>query len=306
MNKIVADSLHPLYKAEIFEYSIIPIEGLFTKTSVKVKARLFQKDSTDSLWNIIYEGDIDSILIACAHIATLHSKAVNGDELPFLGSENMELKNIRNDFPFRKIIVEEYLYGKDSGNSWDDPYNDIRKKVKLEYYIQRGINSQWVIDYEEYYNFFDYSILNAGLTDIKLLERIPFEFSPISWNYKKDEDIVMFEAQSHMFKFVSHCYKQKCVIGEAITNYYNDCDDDNSIKVSYLEDVVFLYHKNEIVLFMNKLFINGECIIDTKDLITYNIDKDDIVWGNPNFREWVKLNYPHTKSVKTLMSSYVI
>lgn len=307
MNKDVANTLCPIYKTEIFQYSVVPIEGVFSKTMIKVKARLLCKNTIDSEWNLIYDEDIDCILTACAHILTVYKRAVNKEENINLGSEKIELRDVGNNFPLRKIIIEEYLYGKDNGNSWDDPENDIRKKVTINYYIQRGINSDWALDYEERYNFFDYAVLNSGLMHIKLFERIPFEFDPISWNSKKDEDIAMFQAEGHMFKFISHIYDQKCVVGEAITaDYHNDYEDDKIIKVSYLEDLVFVYHKDEMVLFMNKLYMNGACLCDIKDLEILEIDKFDIEWGNDNFKKWIMENYPGTKKVNTLMSLYRI
>lgn len=301
MNTEIANELCPIYKAEIKEYVVIVPEGILQKKNIiKVKLSVFKKENIDDSWCLIYEEDINEMLVACAHLVTIYNRLKNNQEIIFLNSQDFK---VGNPFPLQKIIIEEFLYGKDNGNSWDDPENDIRKKIKVEYYFQKGINSDWDLNYNEFGNSFEYKTLEAATNYIKLIEHIPFEFYSLYWKPENDDNIAMFEAEGHMFKFTYHIYKQKAICGTAITDYINEYENDNSIKVDYLRSYVRIFKKNEMVSFMRKLFMNGNFLVSYNDLEEkYGISEMDIDFCNDNFLSWIKSNYPETKTLSTLMA----
>lgn len=306
MNQEIANDLCPIYKAEIFEYFEGNVGSISNKNIIKVKLNVYRKNNFNSDWILFYEDDLDQILTACAHLSTVYLRSKNNQEYIYLGDKNTKGKEVGLGFPLRTILIEEYLYGKDNGNSWDDPENDIRKKVKVEYFLKKGLNGDLFLDYTERGNFFEFNVMQAYITHIKLFECIPFEFTYPYWNVKNDEKISMFQAQGHMFKFTYHCYDQKSICGEAITNYIDDYEGDNTIKVNYLHDFVLLYKKDEIAAFMKKMFMNGKLLITFHELESLGISSFDIEFGKPNFINWVKMNYPEAKSVNSFMSWYTI
>jgi len=310
MNKEVANSYFPLYRAELYEYFNGDVEKVSdtNKVELLVKANLYDKADVDSEWSLVISTDMDDMMVAAAYISLVyHSIKKDGtvvdSDIAGLGVKGREISSV---FPLRKIDVKQFVYGRDTGSPWSDPENDIRQSLGVNYYLKKAINGEWEIDYDEGFGSFSYAMVGSIRTMVRLIEHIPYEFSAYNTN-ADDSKIAMFEYNSHLFKFKYHFPDQKCVCGDAITDYYNDYEEDNSIKVDYLESYVFIYKYGAVLLFQKKLYMNAEFMISLEDLSNkYGITSSDVEWGNDNFKEWLKKGYPDAKSVSTLMSWYTL
>ena len=308
MNKEVASQYFPLYCAEMYEYLREKAEMVSDKINLLVKVNFLKKNDIDSEWEMITSIDMDNFIVASSYINLLYNSIKKDGTIVDTNIAGMivEGKEVGSYFPLRKIEVKEFVYGRDSGSPWSDPENDIRQSVSVDYYLQKAINGEWELDYDERFNFFDYAILSSVMTHFKLIERIPYEFSPYNTN-ADDSKIAMFEYHDHLFKFTLHISEQKCVCGEAITDYYNEYEGNNSIKVDYIDSYVFIYKFGQVLLFKRDLYMDAEHMISLKELNNkYKITVSDVEWGNDNFREWLKKNYPGAKAVNAKFSYYGI
>jgi hypothetical protein len=310
MNKEVANSYFPLYRAELYEYFNGDVEKVSdaNKVELLVKANLYEKVDVDSEWSLVIGTDMDDMMVAAAYISLVyHSIKKDGtvvdSDIAGLGVSGREISSI---FPFRKIDVQEFVYGRDSGSPWSDPENDIRQSLRVTYYLQKAINGEWERDYDDSFGSFAYAMVGSIRTMVRLIEHIPYEFSAYNTN-ADDSKIAMFEYNNHLFKFTYHIPDQKCVCGDAITDYWNDYDEDTSIKVDYLESYVFLYDFGQVLVFHKKLYMNAEFMITLDNLEKkYGITYSNVEWGDKNFKEWLKKGYPDAKSVSTFMSWYTV
>lgn len=199
----------------------------------------------------------------------------------------MNKQEANKHFPLWRVDFSEYVYGKDSGNFWDDPENDIRKKGSIEYYSKSDVDSPWKYEYEELFGSYDYAMHKAPLTLQRLREILP-----------PKEDTVMFEYHNQMFKFEHWFDNQKCVCGEAIDDYYDEYEDDNTVKVDVVQSYVFFYEKDRLVIKNGNLYMNGKMLISRNDLFEkYGISKYQVEMMYPNHvKDTIKELFPQAKS----------
>jgi hypothetical protein len=209
----------------------------------------------------------------------------------------MNKNEANKHFPLWRVEFEEYVYGKDSGNSWDDPENDIRKKGRISYFMKESMDDDWQLYYDELFNDFDYAMHQAPLTLYKLRDvRIP------------TDDDVMFEYHDVMYKLTYYSAEQKCVCGEAIDEWTNEYEDDNTVKVDLVQSYVFLFKKDCIVVKNGNLYLNGEKVISRKLLDeAYGISKYEVEMMYPNsVKNKVKEMFPHATSYSSWCAGGVL
>lgn len=197
-------------------------------------------------------------------------------------------KSVANKhFPLWRVDFTEYVYGKDSGNPWDDPENDIRKKGIIQYYSQKDVDSDWELEYDELFGDYSYAMHKAPITLQKLREVIP-----------PKKDTVMFEYNDKMFIFEHWFNDQKCVCGEAIDEFYNEYEDDSSVKVDIVQSVVFFHEKDCLVVKNGSLYMNGKLLITRTDLFEkHGISKYQVEIMYPNHvKEKIKELFPKAKT----------
>jgi hypothetical protein len=196
-------------------------------------------------------------------------------------------KEANKHFPLWKVEFEEFVYGKDSGNSWDDPENDIRKKGKICYYKKEKLDDDWQLQYQDLFNSFDYAMHLAPITLYKLMECMP-----------PKEDTVMFEWQDKMFKFKYWFDDQKCVYGEAIDEYINEYEDDSGVKADIIHSYIPFYSKDNLVVKSGNLYLNGEKVMSRQLLKdAYGIEKHELEMMYPNaVKEKLKELFPQATS----------
>jgi hypothetical protein len=304
MNRDVASIYFPLYKAEIEEFFDGQIQTVSDILPLRISVTLKSKKDLDSEWEEVKKDIFDNLEIACSYISIWYDnfKVNNALYSQLERKAILNVVKIANRLPLRKIEVEEYVYGRDSGSPWSDPENDIRKNCEINYYIKKGIKSEWILDYSQGFGEFLYaiSIINKTVSDLYM---IPFEFDPR--NTSNLDDIVMFSADGHMFQFDHHYFEGKSIYGAAITDYWDDYNDDNIGKFSYVENYVFLYKKDEIVLFMNNFYMNAKKIISVSKLKSkHNITDVDIAIMSDKVIKWFKNNFPNAKSINTWSGYY--
>lgn len=73
-------------------------------------------------------------------------------------------------FPLWKVEMGEYVYGRDSGMSYSDPENDIRKSATIRYYSKESVDSDWVGEYSEGIGEFSYGSHLMVITLTRLQE----------------------------------------------------------------------------------------------------------------------------------------
>jgi len=127
MNKEVANSYFPLYRAEFTEYFKEEVEKVSDKVNLLVKVNFYSKSNVDQEWELVYSFDMDDIKIAACHVGILYHNQKNN-----IGTNIYPLtidakgQEVGSKFPLRKIDIKEFVYGRDTGCSWSDPENDIR------------------------------------------------------------------------------------------------------------------------------------------------------------------------------------
>ena len=168
----------------------------------------------------------------------------------------MNKKNASKHFPLYKYVYEEYVYGRDSGTEYSDPENDIRKGGGLNYFKKDCVDSEWVKIYSEGCGSFEYAGFQSTSTIAKLINSI-----------EPTDDACMFLCGDTMFSFDHYIKSQRCVCGIAIDdNYYNDYEDDNTIKADLLNSFVTFYKTDELAIQNGRVYLNGELKM-TKDQI---------------------------------------
>jgi hypothetical protein len=209
----------------------------------------------------------------------------------------MNSKEANKHFPLWRVDFQEYVYGKDSGNEWDDPENDIRKKGKILYYCKKDFYSEWQEEYSEWFNSFDYALHQASITLHRLQSIMPPE-----------NDVVMFEYHDKMFTFEYWFEDQKCVCGESIDDFYNEYEDDNNVKVDIVQSYVFFYAKDCLVIKNGNLYLNGELVMKKQDLKEkHDIDKHSVEMMYPSsVQKKIKELFPQAKTYSSWCAGGVL
>ena len=79
MNKEVANSYFPLYRAEVFEYFKGDVEKSSDKVQLLVKVLMYEKANVDSEWSEFLGTNMDDIITAVSYVTLLyHSMKKDG------------------------------------------------------------------------------------------------------------------------------------------------------------------------------------------------------------------------------------
>lgn len=164
----------------------------------------------------------------------------------------MNKDNANAHFPLFKYEFEEYVRGRDGGSSWADPENDIRKYAQINYYSKNSVDQDcWKLEYSENTGELAYASAQAVITLTNLRERY--------WFGREVDDYVMFEYHDKMFNITHVFDDQKCVCGRSADGqYFDDREQDDSIKVDFLQSYVSFYEKDDLVVKPYGIFINGK------------------------------------------------
>jgi len=199
-----------------------------------------------------------------------------------------------------RITLSEYVRGRDSGASYSDPYNDIRKSGSIDIHI--------FLDDEERCQKLQtrysphspmYGISNAYTTWLKLMEA----YLPSPEALKK---IVGFEWHDLVFNQVYVMQDQLCISGySADGKYHNDYEGDDSVKVDYFEDYVSFQEKDIAYIVGDDIWVNGEVLMTVQELATkgnvgprscHDIEfsiADNSFYGCSDIFDWFVENHPH-------------
>lgn len=208
----------------------------------------------------------------------------------------MNKKEANKHFPLWKVELGEHVYGRDSGNPWSDPENDIRKSGSIVYYSKETVNSDWKKEYSEGLGGFNYGLHYAAITLSRLREH---------HGLYPTEDHVMFEYNDKMFRLTNWIDDQKCVCGVAIDEFHNDYEDDNSVKVDVIQSYVFSHKKDTLVMQGGKFYLNGK-MVGTKEAIkrNYGIEYYQAEMMYPgNVKEVFRKLFPQAKYYKSWQAS---
>ena len=206
----------------------------------------------------------------------------------------MNKKEANKHFPLWRVDFEEYVYGKDSGNPWDDPENDIRKKGRIKYYKKDDYDSDWELEYDELFGDYDWAMHQAPLTLHKLQEVIP-----------PKDTTVMFEWHERMFTFKHWFNDQKCVFGESIDEYVDEYEDDDGIKADILHSYVRFYDKDCLAIKGGNLYLNGALVMTRKYLKdVFGIEKYEVEMMYPaTVQNKIKQLFPQAKTYDSWCAS---
>lgn len=208
----------------------------------------------------------------------------------------MNIKEANKHFPLWKIELGEYVYGRDSGSPWSDPENDIRKSGSINYYSKESVDSEWIKEYSEGLGEFNYGLHNAAITLSRLKEH---------HGMYPTEDHVMFEYNDKMFRLTNWIDYQKCVCGEAIDEFYNDYEEDSSVKVDVIKSIVFYYKRDTLVMQGGRFYLNGK-MVGTKEAIKRNCNIEyhqaEMMYPD-NVKETFRKLFPQAKYYKSWQAS---
>lgn len=202
-------------------------------------------------------------------------------------------------YPPMAVVYEEFVYGKDNGNSWDDPENDIRKSQRLAFYSLRQ-DGKYKLEYENRTGEFPLVCANI----IKLMPDI----YDATWHSEHSvPNAVMFKHNGVMFKKTRWIEDQKCICGEAIDSWYrNDWSDTKKdVKVDIIQTRIFLYEANELVITNGRVYMNGEMLMTQQELadkLGCEVYHLEMMYGGkncPNITKKIKELFPQAESYET-------
>ena len=205
----------------------------------------------------------------------------------------MNKEEANKHFPQYKVTFEECVRGRDGGSSWADPENDIVRSGSTKYFSKKDVDSEWVLEYSHGLGDFGYAFHKAALT----LEKIKMSYLP--------NEIAMFSYHGTMFKATYLFPDQKCICGEAIDKgYINEYEGDNTIKANYLEQILFFYEPDCIVVKGDNAYLSGNWVGNPSQLKKdHGLKPWECIFDSKEIRAFLKKEYPELKSYYTLMSS---
>jgi hypothetical protein len=195
-----------------------------------------------------------------------------------------------------KITFTEVLYL--DGMSGD--YNKAEGNALIEIEGARGGQ-----DYEFRYNLytFQWAHSNAFVTYTTMHQ----SYYP---SEQEQTDIVAFEYAGHVFKNVSFC-DNFCITGISVDNsYYNEYEDDYSIKLNLTCNSVTFHQRDVIYYFNEKIYLNGKMLFTIPILLSYFKHKYKIYDVTNRVTEDVKnffcKVYPDVKEIVSYNESVMI
>lgn len=212
-----------------------------------------------------------------------------------------------------QFAITEYVYGRDTGNSWSDPENDIRKKAKVEYRIRQGWKG----------NIVEFGTGASGITPWAVCEayrncvRVMEACFP---SKEEQKDIVAFEWNDRVYG--DPCFRDgsPSVIGKPIDGREvtplpfpgDGRDRGENADVNYLCDYVFWQKRNEIYIVGGNFFLDGELILNVHQFvqragIKWSDDHDlymikSSICENMFYRcehvlDWIREHYPEATQI---------
>lgn len=120
--------------------------------------------------------------------------------------------------------------------------------------------------------------------------------------YSKEEDAyTMFEYADQIYKTTFVCFNQSCICGEDISGNqrYGEFSPDG-VKHDYALNIIFFYPKNHCLIKSNQVFMNGELLLNSKELdeVCKKIgqNKSQLDTNPDKFVEYIQQNYPEVQS----------
>ncbi|PHS61666.1 MAG: hypothetical protein COB12_12060 [Flavobacterium sp.] len=183
----------------------------------------------------------------------------------------MNKVNANEYFPLYKYVYEEGVYGRDSGAEYSDPENDIRRCQHLTYFKKLNVDAEWVEVYKERCGEAIYAASKAVLTIDKLRE--------VS---EPSDDVCMFKYHDTVFVLTNYFPDQKAVCGTALdAHYWNEYEEDNSIKIGLMDSYVTFYTKNQLAIANGRIYFNGKLSLNREQIKQLGVRYDQIAQMYP-------------------------
>ena len=205
----------------------------------------------------------------------------------------MNKHETNQNFPLWKVVLREFVYGRDTGSPWSDPENDIRKDAKAIYYSKAHADAEWKEEYSEQIGF-EYGFHQAAITLYKL--QTLHGYYPIRGKH------CMFEYADRMFRLEFWSDYDKCVSGRAIDgDYWDSYNEDDRIKVDMVNSVIYLYDADEFVVKWRNVYLNGKKVATVSELAEkLGVKEINIDMMSPeSVRDRIKELYPEAKTYST-------
>ena len=183
-----------------------------------------------------------------------------------------------DDLVLMQFTVTEYVYGRDSGCSWSDPENDIRKKAIIECMVRQGWKGNVVKWSSGSTSLSPWAISRSYCDCIRIMEfSIPSK--------EEQKNIVSFEWNDRVCGDLLFRSDDTSVIGTPIDNrkmtklpFPGDCREERGdrIDVDFLKDYVSWHQRDQIHIVGGNFYLNAEWIFDIDWLIgeVYPDDKE--------------------------------
>jgi len=188
----------------------------------------------------------------------------------------------QNHLLLMQFIVTERVYGRDSGCSWSDPENDIRKKAGIECMVRLGWGGDIVNFSTGASRLSSWSICEAYRNCVRVMETgFP--------SREEQKNIVGFEWNDRVYGNPFFRTDDPSVLGDPIDGrtltslpFPGDGRElDGRADINYLHDYIFWHQRNHIYIVGGNFFLNGEMIL-TVDNLVYELVGDDIEKLSPH------------------------
>lgn len=129
---------------------------------------------------------------------------------------------------------------------------------KCEIAVKRDLYEEWSVLYKPN------SLLDAQF----YIKRLKNLYDPYIKKFLDQQEPIMFEYADQIYKCTYVFPEQSCICGTEIlgNTAYGEYHPDG-IKVDYLRNTVFFYDKDNCIVKGNKVFLNGELILTSKELV---------------------------------------
>lgn len=211
----------------------------------------------------------------------------------------------QDDKEFEKVEIPDHL--KSRWSLWQiEAYQSVYIKEK---WGEKDLRSICGINYFEFFDGKDYNSYNESFSGweyalcqipskiAKLTEQMPYGLcTPEVIKDPVEEKFPYFIYKNHVFKTTYYIHDQRCVCGNS-SSYYNDYEEDNSVKVEVWEVDRFL--KKDIIYNIDGwLFCNNEKCQAPKKHISFKQENE--------FKKLLKEKFPHAKEYDSWEMSFSI
>ena len=215
-----------------------------------------------------------------------------------MSEESLNSEAANEHFPLWKVESEQFVRGRDSGQLWSDPYNDVVLGLSVRYYSRDNVDESWRLEYEDSSSFFEIP---------KILERLK-HINDIWINGLRNNEYCMFEFEHRIFSLDYFMDDQKCVSGRCISgDWFDDGELNDEIKVDFISTHVNFYKRNCIVVRSGGIYLNGEKIMTSDELEgRYGIQYYEAVNCMSKFVELINRLYPISECCESWCGSYIL